>query len=94
MSAKSVNNTLHPMGGMNFLTSGQGILMEDKINVQVNLFAKQKQRHRHREQTHGHQVGKMEWEELGSTNIHYSVSNRQLMRNYYIAQGTLLNALW
>ena len=68
--------------------------MEDKINVQVNLFAKQKQRHRHREQTHGHQVGKMEWEELGSINIHYSVSNRQLMRNYYIAQGTLLNALW
>ena len=73
MSAKSVNNTVHPMEGTNFLTSGWGILMEDKINVQVNLCAKEKQRHSRREQTHGHQVGKMEWEELGSTNIHYYV---------------------
>ena len=73
MSAKSVNNTLYPVGGMNFLTSGWGILVEDKINVQVNLFAKEKERHRCREKTHGHPVGKMEWEKSGSTNTHYYI---------------------
>ena len=39
--------------------------MESRKMVYMTLFAKQKQRHRYREQTHGYQVGKKGWDELG-----------------------------
>ena len=41
------------------------LYMESRKMVYMTLFAKQKQRHRYREQTHGYQVGKKGWDELG-----------------------------
>lgn len=60
----------------------------------MNLCPKQKETHRHRKGTYGYQSGSEgQMRRVGVKDTYSYTENRQPIRTYYVAQGTIVSIL-